>query len=128
MNFVHVYDVQMQAREKLFDWDEWPIREATCPTFADVEAAWRKQMPQTRAALAAITDPERVVETRLAQRNRTLVYTAKQGDLATQLVLHEVHHRAQAMAMLRQFGIAAQDVDFIDFVQEIRREDREPGA
>jgi uncharacterized damage-inducible protein DinB len=177
MNYVRVYDVHTQAREKLFDWlrplsqeqyvrsfpfglhtlqttmvelagtelwlamriradrfpepfswDEWPIREATCPTCADVEAVWRKQAPETRAALAAISDPERVVETRLIGPRRTAVYTARQGDLATQLLLHEVHHRAQAMAMLRQFGVEAQDVDYIGYVQEVRREDREPGT
>lgn len=111
-----------------FSWDEWPIREATCPTLAEVEAAWRAQTPQTRATLAAITDPARVVETRLNRRKQILVYTATQGDLAAQLLLHEVHHRAQAMAMLRQFGIAAEDVDFINYVQQIRREDREPGT
>ena len=32
--------------------------------------------------------------------------------LAFQLFYHEVHHRAQAMAMLRQFGIAAEGLDF----------------
>lgn len=177
MDFVRVYDVHTQAREKLFDWirplsqeqyvqpfpfglhtlqatmvelagtelwlamrirgarfpepwswDAWPIREETCPTFADLEAAWRAQAPQTRATLAAITDPGRVVETRLTGRRRTLVYTATQGDLATQLLLHEVHHRAQAMAMLRQLGVEAQNVDYIGFVQQIRREEREPGT
>lgn len=111
-----------------FSWNEWPIREATCPTFPALEAAWRQQMPGTRATLAAITDPGRVVETRLVGRHRTVVYTAAQGDLAAQLLLHEVHHRAQAMAMLRQFGVEAQDVDYISFVQQIRREEREPGT
>lgn len=177
MDFVRVYDVHSQAREKLFDWirpltqaqyvqpfpfglhtlqttmvelagtelwlamrirtdrfpepfswEEWPIREATCPTFPDVEAAWRRQMPQTRATLAAIQDPGRVVETRLVGRRSTVVYRAQQGDLATQLLLHEVHHRAQAMAMLRQLGVEAQDVDYIGFVQDVRREPREPGT
>ncbi|KAA0214533.1 MAG: hypothetical protein DYG94_10385 [Leptolyngbya sp. PLA3] len=33
-------------------------------------------------------------------------------DIFTQLILHEVHHRAQAMNMLRQFGVKAPDVDF----------------
>jgi hypothetical protein len=32
--------------------------------------------------------------------------------LAFQLFYHEVHHRAQAMAMLRQLGIAAEGLDF----------------
>ena len=175
MDFVRIYDVHSQAREKLFNWirplsqeqytqsfpfglhtlqttmvelagtelwlarrireepfpepfswDEWPIREQTCPSSADLEQAWRAQMPQTRATLAAITDPRRIVETRLVGRKRMMFYSAAQGDLATQLLLHEVHHRAQAMAMLRQFGIEAQDVDYIDFVQTVRREDREP--
>ncbi len=34
------------------------------------------------------------------------------GGLATQLVLHEVHHRAQAMAMRRQLGAPVEDLDF----------------
>jgi uncharacterized damage-inducible protein DinB len=53
--------------------------------------------------------------------DKTLVLTAKKSDIATQLLLHEVHHRAQAMAMLRQLGIAAQDLDYLGFVQ--RREE-----
>jgi uncharacterized damage-inducible protein DinB len=32
--------------------------------------------------------------------------------LAFQLFYHEVHHRAQVMAMLRQVGIAAEWLDF----------------
>jgi len=27
-------------------------------------------------------------------------------------LMHEVHHRAQAMAMLRQLGVAAQNLDY----------------
>jgi uncharacterized damage-inducible protein DinB len=34
------------------------------------------------------------------------------GGIATQIVVHEVHHRAQVMAMLRQFGIPAQNLDY----------------
>jgi uncharacterized damage-inducible protein DinB len=34
------------------------------------------------------------------------------GGLATQMICHEVHHRAQVMAMLRQFGIAAENLDY----------------
>lgn len=109
-----------------FSWDEWPISEKTCPTFADLERAWRQLMPVTRRGLAAITDPERVVETRLVGRERVATYRATQGDLAVQLLMHEVHHRAQAMAMLRQFGVEAQDVDYIGFVQTVRREPRTP--
>jgi uncharacterized damage-inducible protein DinB len=43
--------------------------------------------------------------------------TATKAAIATQLLLHEVHHRAQAMAILRQLGVPAQDLDYIVFVQ-----------
>ncbi|MDQ7844198.1 MAG: DinB family protein [Armatimonadota bacterium] len=109
-----------------FDWEEWPISERACPTFAALEAAWRLQMPQTRATLAAITEPGRIVENRMVGRRRIAIYRAAQGDLAMQLLMHEVHHRAQAMAMLRQFGIEAQDLDYIGFAQTVQREPRAP--
>lgn len=108
-----------------FSWDDWPITEKTCPTFADLERAWRAQMPETRKTLEAITDPARVVETHLIGAERVTTYRAAQGDLAMQLLMHEVHHRAQAMAMLRQLGIEAQDIDYIGFVQTVRREPRQ---
>jgi len=44
--------------------------------------------------------------------------TATAGDIATQLVLHEVHHRAQAMAMLRHLGRPVQDIDYNDLMYE----------
>jgi len=120
----------MRIREEAFpvpfSWEDWPITEKTCPTFADVERAWRAEMPRTRATLEGIADPGRVVETRLIGRERVATYRAMQGDLAMQLLMHEVHHRAQAMAMLRQFGVEAQDIDYIGFVQTVRREPREP--
>jgi len=109
-----------------FDWDEWPISERACPAFADLEAAWRAQMPQTRATLAAISEPERIVENRIVGRRRVATYRATQGDIAMQLLMHEVHHRAQAMAMLRQLGVEAQDIDYLAFVQTVRREPRTP--
>jgi hypothetical protein len=38
--------------------------------------------------------------------------------LAFQLFYHEVHHRAQVMAMLRLLGVAAQDLDFNKYAFE----------
>ncbi|HKV44310.1 MAG TPA: DinB family protein [bacterium] len=34
------------------------------------------------------------------------------GGLAGQILFHEIHHRAQIMAMLRQAGVAAQNLDY----------------
>jgi uncharacterized damage-inducible protein DinB len=36
--------------------------------------------------------------------------------MVTQLFLHEVHHRAQAMAILRQLGVEAQNLDYSIFM------------
>jgi len=41
-----------------------------------------------------------------------VIVRATAGGIATQLLLHEVHHRAQVMAMLRQLGIPAQNLDY----------------
>lgn len=38
------------------------------------------------------------------------------------MLLHEVHHRAQAMAMLRELGVSAQNVDYARCV--VRREEK----
>jgi uncharacterized damage-inducible protein DinB len=43
---------------------------------------------------------------------KTQRVSATAGDLVTQLLFHEVHHRAQAMAMLRLQGIEAQNLDY----------------
>ena len=167
VDFVRIYDIHTQARQKLFEWirplsqddytrefsfahrtlratmleiamTEWwlaarlreepmprpfswndlPINERAHPTFAELERAWATQVPQTRATLAGLTDLEKVVETRMYGRQRMRVLTATRRDIATQLLLHEVHHRAQAMTMLRHLGVEAQDLDYIYFVQE----------
>lgn len=105
-----------------FRWEQMPINEHTHDTLPKVEAAWREQAPRTRATLSGITDWDTAVETVMygTRSKRTLVTTKR--DIATQLLLHEVHHRAQAMAMLRHLGIAAQDLDYIYFVEEEREE------
>ena len=167
VDFVRIYDIHTQARQKLFEWirplsqddytrefpfahrtlratmleiamTEWwlaarmreepmprpfswndlPIHERAPPALGGWERAWAAQVPQTRATLAGLTDLEKVVETRMYGRQRMRVLTATRRDIATQLLLHEVHHRAQAMTMLRHLGVEAQDLDYIYFVQE----------
>jgi uncharacterized damage-inducible protein DinB len=44
------------------------------------------------------------------------------GGVAAQLCFHEIHHRAQAMAMLRQLGVAAQDLDYSFLMYQVTRE------
>jgi uncharacterized damage-inducible protein DinB len=91
---------------------EWPISAQRQPTFADLERAWGAQAAKTRAILAAVTDWDTPFEFRSKRGNETLRFSASRGDVAMQLCFHEVHHRAQAMAMLRQLGVNAQNLDY----------------
>ncbi len=169
LDYIHVYDVHTQAREKLFDWmrpltqeqylhefpfahrtlratmielamtELWlamrlredpmprpfrwgslPINEESQDTFPKLETAWRAQAPQTRATLANLTDLDRMVETVHYGKRRMVTFRATRRDIAMQILLHEVHHRAQAMTMLRHLGVPAQDLDFIFSVQDIK--------
>jgi uncharacterized damage-inducible protein DinB len=81
--------------------------------FSELEAKWNAMAPQTRALLAAVTNWADPVEYRMVLANQPpmRVRTTK-GGILSQLLFHEVHHRAQIMSMLRQHGIAAQNLDF----------------
>lgn len=171
MEYVHIYDVLTQARQRLFDWvrplsqdqytkqfpfgmgtlrktlieiagveliyskrlrgealppqpgwpPDFPYGESKQPTFADLERIWTAQVPRTRATLAGISDWAQTVTRRIEQGDTVTIAAASKGDLAAQLLMHEVHHRAQAMAMLRQLGVEAQNLDYISFV--VRRQE-----
>lgn len=92
--------------------EEWIIDDEALPSFADVERAWAQQASRTRATIAEIADWAKDFEYRTNWDERPTIVTVSPEEMFTQLVLHEVHHRAQAMAMLRQFGIAAEDLDY----------------
>jgi len=105
---------------------EWPIQDEQPPPFATLEAAWQKQAETTRQVLAAVTDWNQQLEYRvtpdLSNVARPVIVTTTPGGIATQMLTHEVHHRAQAMAMLRQLGVAAQDLDYNSFMFQRREE------
>ena len=105
--------------------DTFPISETKQPTFADLEKAWTAQAKETRATLAGTKDWTRTVPRRFDQGDKTVISTASKADIATQMLMHEVHHRAQAMAMLRQLGVEAQNLDYIGFAA--RREEYPKG-
>ena len=98
--------------QELPPWKERPFGRYYETEFAPLERAWLEQIEETRRTLQEIDD-----------WNRSLTYVvrgdeglervrATTGGMATQLVLHEVHHRAQAMAMLRQLGAPVEDLDY----------------
>jgi uncharacterized damage-inducible protein DinB len=96
---------------------EWPFSETKQPTLADLERAWAPHSGETRASLSRTTDWDREVTSRLLREAGPVLLTATKRDIALQILFHEVHHRAQAMAMLRQLGVAAQNLDYIRFTQ-----------
>ncbi|MCG3127967.1 MAG: hypothetical protein CHACPFDD_02840 [Phycisphaerae bacterium] len=107
------YYVQRLQRRDVPPYQQWPIQEENPPPFAALEAAWTEQAGQTRAALETVRDWSAPFEYRVTTDDgRPEIVTACAADLFTQLAFHEVHHRAQAMNMLRQLGIAAEDLDF----------------
>jgi uncharacterized damage-inducible protein DinB len=102
---------------------EWPISEERQPTFADLEAAWKDQAQRTRAAMNAVADWNQTSERRAVRPGQpTLVRTATHAQVALQMLMHETHHRAQAMAMLKQMGVEAQNLDYIAFASITREE------
>lgn len=111
------YYVERLAGRDVPPYSQWPIQDENPPAFDVVERTWRAQAQRTRAALAAETDWSRTI-TYTAKRDhdgRRVLVAASAGDFFTQLVLHEVHHRAQVMAMLRLLGPSATPVEDIDF-------------
>lgn len=105
-----------------FDWNTMPINETSHSTFAQLEPAWTDLAHRTRATLERTRDWDKVVQTVMRGRKRMRTLTAAKGDIATQLLLHEVHHRAQAMVMLRHLGSPIEDLDYISYVQQERVE------
>jgi len=97
--------------------DDLPFTETRYPEFEGFATAWMRQAPATRQVLALLTTPRSIeYVSRLfvpSMRTRTTA-----GGIAGQLLFHEVHHRAQIMAMLRQAGVAAENVDYSVLVWE----------
>ena len=90
-----------------------PFTEERYPEFAPLRSAWKELEPGTRDWLASEVDWNRRLETTVRRSNGSMVHIGFTPEkLAFQLFYHEVHHRAQAMAMLRQMGVAAQNLDF----------------
>ena len=103
--------------------EEWPINEKRLPTFGDLEPVWRQQAPRTRSTFTEVTDWDQVMEWRIVGPGQTnLLRSATRAQIATNMLFHEVHHRAQAMAMLRQMDVEAQNLDYILFVHRLREE------
>ncbi|MGH7243251.1 MAG: DinB family protein [Phycisphaerales bacterium] len=104
---------------------QWEFQYEKPPAFETVEARWRQQQIRVREQIASERDWNRRIEydTFADDAGKRYHITATSGDIFTQLTLHEVHHRAQIMAMLRELGgdvKPLQDIDYNDLMYERR--------
>ena len=90
----------------------FPVHPEHHPDFTVLEAAWVAQAQRTRTAIAGVHDWSRALEYVVDWDGSAMRIRTTPGDVMAQLVIHEAHHRAQCMAMLRQMGIAAEDLDY----------------
>lgn len=104
--------VQRLQRHELPPYETWPIQDEQPPPFSVLESAWTDQAEQTREVLRSVRDWNEQITYHVPWAKPPVNVTASAGDLFMQLVLHEVHHRAQVMNMLRQLGAAVEDIDY----------------
>lgn len=91
--------------------EQHPFHRFYSTDFAALEAAWDELEDRTRRILRDERDWSRIVEWRTTAKP-PLQIRATAGGVAMQMMGHEIHHRAQAMAMLRQLGVNAQNLDY----------------
>lgn len=106
------YYIRRMLSQDVPPYDQWPIQDEKPPAFAELEAEWARQSARTRAALTEIRDWKAPLEYRITENGVTELITTSPSDIFTQLALHEVHHRAQVMNMLRHMGATIDDIDF----------------
>ncbi len=92
--------------------DQRPFARYAGEPFAPLEAAWAAQAEETRRTLQDVRDWAQPLEWVTSVGGRTRRFRTTTGGVALQLLFHEIHHRAQVMAMLRQLGIAAENLDY----------------
>jgi uncharacterized damage-inducible protein DinB len=106
--------VQRMLGRDVPSYENWPIKDENPPPFEVLEAKWNEQAQQTLAALSDVRNWSDDLEYSFTEDDgRQIIVNASPADIFTQLALHEVHHRAQALNILRRLGITiAEDLDY----------------
>lgn len=111
-----VYTRRLRGEEVLPPADR-PFAPFAATGFAPLEPVWQDQTERTNRTLREIWDWSQPLEYLVKQKDRpTIRIQTTTGGIAAQMLFHEIHHRAQAMAMLRQLGVAAQNLDYSLFM------------
>lgn len=89
-----------------------PFRPFSRTGLAPLEEAWRDLAGWTARALKEEADWDRPVEDWWTTKRWKRGVKTTAGGVAAQLLFHEIHHRAQVMAMLRHVGAPLQGLDY----------------
>lgn len=93
---------------------EYPFSTDHCPDGPALEKAWGDLEHKTIETLEAERDWDRIIEFRITVPSKKAYRVkASPARIFAQFAYHEVHHRAQVMAMLRQLGAEVESMDFI---------------
>lgn len=107
------YYIERLERREVPPYARWAIRDENPPPFSELESIWRDQAGTTRAALGGVRDWDEAIEYRVTlDDGRPVIVAASAHGLFTQLCFHEVHHRAQALNMLRHLDVPAEELDY----------------
>ena len=107
------YYIQRMEGREVPPYETWAVRDEAPLGFDELEERWRRQGEETRGAFGRVRDWSAPIEYQVTDdEGREMIVTASAADLFTQLALHEVHHRAQVLNMLRQMGVVLGDIDF----------------
>ena len=91
---------------------EGPFTAEALPDLDALAHAWDARRPVTRQALSEISDPVRPIDWVRADLTPPERWRLTARGMGGQILFHEIHHRAQVMAMLRQVGIPAENLDY----------------
>jgi len=108
------YYIERLERRDTPPYNQWPIRDENPPPFPTLEAAWTNIAAATHESIRNVRDWDAARTYRVTDDDgRRIDVTATGADIVTQLALHEIHHRSQALIMLRLLGSPVEgDIDF----------------
>jgi uncharacterized damage-inducible protein DinB len=108
----HVWVQRWQGRTET----PWPDEEERVGVAALAER-FEPVVRQRNAFLATVHDAalSRVVTYRDSKGS---LFQAALGDMMMQMIVHSIHHRAQAVNMLRRVGAAAPELDYMMWVRK----------
>ncbi len=94
----------------------WPDEEQKAGV-PNIDERFRHVYSERAAFMATLKDAdfERVVTYRDSKGS---LYKATRGDMIMQGIVHSIHHRAQAVNMLRRLGAEAPEVDYMYWVRK----------